>query len=109
MFESVPAGGDIYTLKRALHDWPDERAIAILRNCREAMNDGGRVLVIEMVVDPGPGGHEAKFYDLMMLVVATGRERTEAEYAQLFTAAGLRHTRTIPTRGPLNVIEAVGA
>ncbi len=109
MFESVPAGGDIYTLKRALHDWPDERAIAILRNCRDAMNDGGRVLVIEMVVDPGPGGHLAKFYDLMMLVVATGRERTEAEYARLFTAAGLEHMRTIPTVGPLSVIEAVRA
>jgi hypothetical protein len=109
MFEAVPAGGDLYTLKRALHDWPDERAIAILRNCRAAMNDGGRVLVIEMVVDPGPGGHMAKFYDLMMLVVATGRERTEAEYAQLFARAGLRHTRTIATRGPLSVIEAVAA
>ena len=109
MFESVPAGGHVYMLKRALHDWTDEQATAILRNCRAAMNDRGRVLVIEMVVDPGPGGPPAKFYDLMMLVVASGRERTEAEYSQLFAAAGLRHTRTIPTIGPLSVIEAVRA
>jgi hypothetical protein len=109
MFESVPLGGDIYTLKRALHDWSDEQAIAILRNCRAAMSEGGRVLVIEMVIDPGPGGHLAKFYDLMMMVVARGRERTDAEYAELFDAAGLRLARTIPTLGPLSVIEAVAA
>jgi O-methyltransferase/methyltransferase family protein len=109
MFESVPVGGDIYTLKRALHDWSDEQAIAILRNCRAAMSEGGRVLVIEIVIDPGPGGHLAKFYDLMMMVVASGRERTEAEYAELFDAAGLRLARMIRTPGPLSVIEAVGA
>jgi O-methyltransferase domain len=109
MFESVPVGGDIYTLKRALHDWADEEAVAILRNCRAAMSESGRVLVIETVIDPGRAGHVAKFYDLMMMVVASGRERTEAEYAELFEAAGLTLARTIPTLGPLSVIEAVGA
>ena len=109
MFESVPAGGDIYILKRALHDWSDEQAVTILRNCRAAIGEEGRVVVIEMVVDPGPEGHLAKFYDLMMMVVASGRERTEAEYGELLHAAGLRLARTIPTLGPLSVIEGVGA
>lgn len=43
-FESVPSGADCYILANVLHDWNDERAIAILRNCRHAMRGGGRVL-----------------------------------------------------------------
>lgn len=106
MFQSVPAGGDVYMLKRALHDWEDDRAAAVLENCRHAMNEGGRILVIEMVVDPGAAGHMAKFYDLMMLVMIGGRERTEVEFERLFASAGLKLTRTIDTGSPLSVVEA---
>jgi SAM-dependent methyltransferase len=109
MFESVPSGGDVYMLKRTLHDWEDDRAAVVLENCRRAMNEGGRILVIEMVVDPGAAGHMAKFYDLMMLVMIGGRERTEAEFERLFASAGLRLIRTIATGSPLSVLEAAAA
>src|ERR1700741_3617355 len=35
-FDSVPAGGDAYILKNIIHDWPDEKALKILRNVRTA-------------------------------------------------------------------------
>jgi len=64
-FESVPAGGHAYILKSIIHDWDDESAIRILRNCRRAICRTGRLLVCEIVVpppqpavfrqDPGPG------------------------------------------------------
>lgn len=50
-FESVPVGGDAYILRRILHDWNDERCVAILRNCRRAMGQrGGKLLVVESVM-----------------------------------------------------------
>jgi hypothetical protein len=49
-FESIPAGGDAHSLKRIIHDWDNERAIAILKPCDQAMAENGRVLVTEQVI-----------------------------------------------------------
>jgi O-methyltransferase domain/Dimerisation domain len=103
-FASVPSG-DIYTLRHILHDWDDERAIAILRSCAKAMAPGGRTLVIESVIEPGNDPSPAKFLDLMMFVMNGGRERTAEEYRRLFAEAGLRLTRIIPTAGAESLIE----
>jgi hypothetical protein len=48
-FAAVPTA-DLYLLKTVLHDWDDDRASAILRNCRSAVRDGGRALVVETVI-----------------------------------------------------------
>ncbi|GEM_PF-6177833 len=97
--QAVPEGGDIYLLKYIVHDWDDEDAITILRNCRAAMADHARVLLIETVV-PGPGVPDfAKIQDIEMLVLFGSRERTASEYATLLERAGLRLRRVIPTTG----------
>jgi SAM-dependent methyltransferase len=88
-FAGVPEGGDIYLLKNVLHNWPDADAVRILRNCRTAMSETARLLVIERVVPPGNTPSEAKLFDVNMLVVIGGRERTEREHRALFAAAGL--------------------
>lgn len=106
-FESVPSGGDAYVLKHIIHDWDDEKSVQILRNVRAAMNPGAKVLIIEAVVPDDDREHLSKLLDLEMLVAATGRERTEAEYAELLRQAGLRHTRTVGTVGPASLVEAV--
>src|SRR5579875_1458672 len=91
--------GDIHLLKYIVHDWDDEDAITILRNCRAAMADHARVLLIETVV-PGPGVPDfAKIKDIEMLVLFGSRERTASEYATLLERAGLRLRRVIPTTG----------
>jgi SAM-dependent methyltransferase len=108
-FESVPAGGDIYIMKKVIHDWDDERAAKILDNCRRAMTPGGKVLVAETIVPPGNDPHPIKVMDLNMLAVTGGLERTRQQYQQLFTRAGLRLERVIPTRSPLSILEAVAA
>jgi hypothetical protein len=104
-FAAVPPGGDCYVLRRILHDWDDERSIAILRRCAQAMASHGKVLVIEAIVASGNEGPQTKFLDLQMLVMNGGRERTAAEYERLFTAAGLRLIRIIPTASDANIIE----
>lgn len=105
-FKSVPRA-DLYTLRWIIHDWNDEQSAAILRNCRDAMTPGGKVLLIEAVVQPGPATAFSKFMDLNMLVMTGGRERTAGEYRDLFHAAGLKMTRIIPTHTEMSVIEAV--
>jgi ubiquinone/menaquinone biosynthesis C-methylase UbiE len=107
--QSVPFGGDIYMLKGVLHNWPDDQAVLLLRNCCRAMDATGRLLLIEWVVPPGDIPHPSKFLDLSMLFVYGGRERTEQEYIELLTDAGLRLDRIIGTTSTLNVIEAVRA
>jgi hypothetical protein len=106
-FESVPAGGDAHILKWIIHDWNDEQSIAILRNSHRALPENGKLLLVEAVVPAGREPHFSKFIDLNMLVMTGGRERTEAEFRELFERAGFRLTRVVPTESPFSVIEGV--
>jgi O-methyltransferase domain/Dimerisation domain len=108
-FASVPAGGDAYLLREILHDWEEAEAIAILRNCRQAMAPEGRLLAIEAVIGPPNEGAAGKFTDLTMLANPGGRERTREEYAALVGAAGFRLSGVVPTAMEHSVIEAVPA
>jgi hypothetical protein len=107
-FDTVPGGGDAYAMKFIIHDWDDDRAIRILRNCRRVMRGGARLLIIERVLSAGDEPDFGKFSDLQMLVFApSGRERTEAEFRAVYDAAGFRLTRVVPTTSPLSIIEGV--
>lgn len=105
-FDKVPEGGDLYLLKWIVHDWPDERAAEILRNCRAAMAKGGRVVLIEMVVPPGPEPHPSKSIDLILLSLLGGMERSEEQFTSLLGDSGLRLRRIVPTPTPYSFIEA---
>ncbi|MFF7459240.1 methyltransferase [Kitasatospora sp. NPDC008115] len=107
-FSAVPAG-DVLLLKRITHDWDDDDCTTLLGHCRRALRPGGRVLVLDAVVPPGNAPHQSKDLDLMMMASLTGRERTEADFAELFERAGLRLSRVIPTPTVLSVVEAVAA
>jgi hypothetical protein len=87
-FETVPRG-DAYVLSGILHDWDDERAKAILRSIRAAAPFGARLLVIDSVIEPGNDPSGAKWLDLLMLVLESGRERTDPEWRALLEGAGL--------------------
>ncbi len=109
-FKSVPEGGDLYLMKNIIHDWDDDKAITILRNCRKALDgkSNGKVVLLELVVPEGNVPHLSKIIDIEMLFFPGGRERTEKQYAELFAKAGLRLTRIVPTKSPYSVIEAEG-
>lgn len=107
-FAEVPAGCDAYLLKNVLHDWDDERAYQILANCRRAMQPGGRLLVVEAVVEPAGTSDIGPLSDLqMMTVCCEGRERGGGELEELLKRAGFRLTRLLPTPGPMSVIEGI--
>jgi hypothetical protein len=94
-FESVPTA-DLYLLKTVLHDWDNERAVTILRNCRAAAPDGGRALVVETVVGEIGEPDFAVLSDMGMMCVTGGIERDLTEYDALFAASGWRRGKTYP-------------
>jgi hypothetical protein len=108
-FDQVPRGGDAYLLSHIIHDWTEAQCLTILGNVRQAMNPGGRVLIVEMVLPGGNEPHPGKMLDLMMLLGPGGQERTEQEYRTLLDKAKLRLTRVVPTASPVSVVEAVQA
>jgi len=106
-FTSVPQGADAYLLCGVIHDWDDRRALRILRNCRRAMTEKGRLLIVDMVVPDTDATSFSKLLDLNMLAMTGGRERTQAEFRALLDAADYKLTRIIPTMAPQSIIEAV--
>ncbi|MCA1739212.1 MAG: acetylserotonin O-methyltransferase [Actinobacteria bacterium] len=104
-FEAVPGGADAYLLKSIVHDWGDSAAIEILRACRAAIADTGRLLVVEPVIRPGNEPDPAKFSDLNMLVMLGGRERTADDFERLYAEAGFRLNDIIRTGSPWHIIE----
>lgn len=108
-FEAVTEGADLHLLKQIIHDWDDEQATRLLRNCHRALAPNGKLLLVEMVIPPDNQPSPAQAMDLNMLVVAGGRERTEDEYRGLLQGAGFRLERVIPTHSPFSVIEATRA
>jgi hypothetical protein len=104
-FEAVPAGADAYIMKHIIHDWDDEHATKILSNCRRAMKPNGKLLVVDRVIGPPNAPDSKKFFDLGMMLLPGGRERTEPEWNALFTASGFHVTRIIPTPSPHSIVE----
>ena len=107
-FEGVPKGGDAYLMKYILHDWNDVECIKILSYCRAAMNEKGKVLVVDNVVSAGNDPSWGKLLDIQMLIIG-GRERTKQEFTTLFASAGLKLTRIVPTKCPLSIVEGIRA
>ena len=109
-FDAVPGEADAYLLKSVLHDWDDDHAVEILRNCRRAMASHARLFVIERIAPEhfcdSPGDQGIARSDLNMLVGTGGRERTEAQYRDLLDAAELRITRLLALGDPYCVIES---
>lgn len=106
-FDAAPGGADAYLLKSIIHDWDDPAAIEILRACRAAMADTGRLLVVEPIIRPGNEPDPAKFWDLNMLVMLGGRERTADDFEQLYAESGFELTNIIRTGSLFDVIEGV--
>ena len=108
-FESVPSGGDAYILKAIIHDWDDQRASAILKNCRSAIAEGGRLLLVERELQSDDEPSFGTLVDITMMVIPGGQERTREEYRSILDAAGFRLSQVYPTGSDVSIFEALPA
>jgi hypothetical protein len=99
-FRSVPVGAEGYLLSRVIHDWHDEKAIAILKVVRSAIAPDGRLILLETMLRPGQRSLYPVLSDLNMMLRTGGCERTEEEYRAIYRAAGFELTRTVETISP---------
>jgi hypothetical protein len=106
MFDDVPKA-DAYIMKMILHDWSDDECVKILSNIHQRSSNEGTVFIAEHMI-PGPEKpHFSKLFDIHMMCVATGRERTIKEYADLLKRAGWSNTKTFFSHsGQMGVIQA---
>jgi hypothetical protein len=93
-FKGVPGGADAYMLKGIIHDWNDETALQILKNCRRAIHPDGTLLLVESVLTPSTDPATA-LMDMLMMVLTSGRERTESEFRSLLQEAGFSMVQVI--------------
>jgi SAM-dependent methyltransferase len=109
-FASVPDGADAYILKSVIHDWDDKNGKLILENCRSAMGNKGRLLLVERILPDRlevSAAHQAAVRtDLTMLVAHAAHERTEVEFRELLNSAGFNVSQVIPIGMTFSVIEA---
>ena len=109
MFREVPPA-DAYMVKRVIHDWNDTECLQILSTMHRAAPQQGRVLIIEQVVPGLDTPHFSKLFDIHMLIMSTGRERTLEEYVGLLEGAGWAYRQTwFPASKMLRVVEGVKA
>ncbi|RWR89627.1 trans-resveratrol di-O-methyltransferase [Cinnamomum micranthum f. kanehirae] len=111
MFESIPKVDAVF-LKWILHDWSDEDCVRILRRCKEAIpskEEGGKVIIVEMVVDTAqadPKSTEVQLcIDVLLMVNIGGKERDEQEWRKIFMDAGFNQYKITPVLGLRSVIE----
>jgi SAM-dependent methyltransferase len=110
-FASVPSGGDVYVLSSILFSYLDDEAITLLSNIRKVMDPAGRILILEPVLPEGNASHPGKLLDVTQLALHRGGVRSEAEFAALFAAAGLRlgEIRRMWPSAPTDMVIAVAA
>jgi hypothetical protein len=108
VLDEIPVEADLYLLNGVLRQWDDDAARTILRNCRAAMPDGARLVIVERrLPDRAADDPAAIMLDLHMMAITGGRARSLAEFEALLSAVGLALAQIARTSSGLTIIEAV--
>lgn len=107
MFKSVPAGGDLYLIKRVMMDLTDDGARSVLSNCIAAMKPGGKALIVDPVLSENGISQSNWFLDIHMMVLTGGQCRTQTQFLELLDDCGMTLARVIATGCPDVIIEGV--
>jgi 3-hydroxy-5-methyl-1-naphthoate 3-O-methyltransferase len=95
--DPLPVGADLIVLCWIPHDWDDDRCDQLLRRCFDALPSGGRILLLEMVLDEDHSSPASVALMSLNMLVATsrGRERTDRESRRCSSAlASWNHSGT---------------
>ena len=98
----IPAGADLVTLIRVLHDHDDPEAMAILRNIHAALPAGGTLLIAEPMA--GIRGAEAMadaYFGFYLLAMGSGRTRSPDDIRSMLQQVGFSDPRVLRMPRPL--------
>ncbi|MEO7109642.1 MAG: methyltransferase, partial [Polyangiaceae bacterium] len=69
-------------------------------------DSGKRLLILELVVERSSTELPGPLVDLqMMTVTCEGRQRSAADFKNLFEKAGFRFSRVVPLAMPISIVE----
>ncbi|NYI06024.1 methyltransferase [Allostreptomyces psammosilenae] len=102
-FDGVPVSGDVFLLSNVVHNWSDDDVVRVLRLCTDAMEDNGRVLIVESLTDQADPESVTQM-DLWMLVLFAGRQRSYDEITALAARADLQAVGATPLGGEYTAI-----
>jgi hypothetical protein len=107
--KSVPVAADLYLMRQVMHIWDDETCVQILRNCAESAKGQARIVLVEHVVTEGaePNPTFTTLLDVLMMLIGSGQERTERQFAALLDAAGFDFVGVTRIHAPLALVEGV--
>ncbi|MGC8640231.1 MAG: class I SAM-dependent methyltransferase [Isosphaeraceae bacterium] len=106
-FNDPLPSADLYALGRILHDWSDDKILALLGRVYQALSPGGGILIAEkFLLETKDGPDLTQMQDLNMLVCTEGRERSLSEYADMLAHAGFVEVQGMTTTAPLDAILA---
>ena len=87
-FENIPQIVDCLILSRIIHDWENDKANIILKNCYNALPTNGEIILIENFTDKLE--NKASLLSLNMMIMCKSFERTEKEYMNLLENNGFK-------------------
>ncbi|WP_028491668.1 methyltransferase [Thioalkalivibrio sp. ALE19] len=105
LFDVWGVRGDAVILARVLHDWDDSDAIRILKQARTALPRGGKVYLVEMLLEEG--GLAGGLCDLHLLMATGGRERSLGQYGRLLEEAGFIQSAARRLSSLSSIVEGV--
>lgn len=83
-------GARVYTLKSIIHDWPDDKALEILRNVKSSMTPGySKIWLLEIIVPETNASRTLAGLDITLMMFLGALERTKRQWYELLEEAGL--------------------
>jgi demethylspheroidene O-methyltransferase len=100
--DTLPAGADIISLVRVIHDHDDAAAQALLHAIFEALPVNGVLLIAEpMVGTPGAETAGDAYFGFYLLAMGSGKPRAPKRLQQMLAAAGFSNAHLVRTHQPL--------
>lgn len=100
--DALPAGFDLISLVRVLHDHDDAVVQQLLGRCAQALPPGGRLLIAEpLAATPGAKAMGDAYFGLYLFAMGQGRPRTFKEYQRFLQQAGFHRVRRVKTPIPM--------
>lgn len=107
-FDGQIPDADLYILARIIHDWSEEKCLALLKRLYNSCKPGGGVLLVEaMLFENRRGPVTAQIFSLNMLVQTEGRERPPSQYTLMLKQSGFHNVQLCRTGKSYDAILAI--